>query len=436
MKKRLAFLVMMLTLASSQVALADSGVVNTASLRVRQKPSISSPVTGFIYKNTKISTLGKEGDFYKINYRGKTGYVHALYINIVKTTPVTKSVTSVKTTSVTKTVSTAKPKYTAKYGIITASFLNVRAGAGPTYPVTGTIKIGSKVTMLENINGFYKIIYLGKTSYVSAQYVKVTGEKTANTNSTSSTVPTPVSAPVVAIPKPISVPKPVAVLTPVLKSIGVGTVTASDFLSVRRTASIGDNVMGAIYPNNTLQIYGTEGEFYKIKYDNKWGYIYKLYVSVAYAPEDKAQYIKDGQQYETQTTGNNLVSYSNKFMGTPYLWGGATPAIFNTTGKYLSGGFDCSGLVQYSYKNFGINLPRTTMDQINKGTAINIDNLQNGDLVFFTTNTAAPAQVSHVGIYIGNNKFMHSPKPGDVIKISELTGYYINNFVIGKRIIS
>jgi len=418
MKKRIAFIVMTLTLASSQVALADSGVVNTASLRVRQKPSISSSVTGFISKNTKINTFGKEGDFYKINYNGKTGYVHTSYINIVKTTPVTKTVT------------TAKPTYTEKYGIITASFLNVRAGAGPTYPVTGTIKIGSKVTMLGNINGFYKIIYLGKTSYVSAQYVKVTGEKTANTNSTSSTVPTPVSAPVVAKPTPVAVP------TPALKSIGVGTVTASDFLSVRRTASIGDNVMGSIYPDNTLQIYGAEGEFYKIKYDNKWGYIYKLYVSVAYAPEDKAQYVKNGQQYETETTGNNLVSYSNKFMGTPYLWGGATPAIFNTTGKYLSGGFDCSGLVQYSYKNFGINLPRTTMDQINKGTAVNIDNLQNGDLVFFTTNTAAPAQVSHVGIYIGNNKFMHSPKPGDVIKISELTGYYINNFIIGKRIIS
>ena len=434
MKKRIAFIVMMLTLASSQVALADSGVVNTASLRVRQKPSISSSVTGFISKNTKISTLGKEGDFYKINYSGKIGYVHTSYINIVKTTPVTKTVTSVKPTSATETVTTAKPTYIEKYGTITASILNVRAGAGPTYPVKGTIKIGSKVTMLENINGFYKIIYLGKTGYVSAQYVKVTGEKTINTNSTSSTT-APVPKPV---PKPIPTPSstPSNTPTPVLKSIGVGTVTASDFLSVRRTASIGDNLMGSIYPNNKLQVYGSEGEFYKIKYDNQWGYIYKLYVSIVYAPEDKAQYVKDGQQYETETTGNNLVSYSNKFMGTPYLWGGATPAIFTTTGKYLSGGFDCSGLVQYSYKNFGINLPRTTMDQVDKGTAVNKDNLENGDLVFFTTNTAAPAEVSHVGIYIGNNKFMHSPKPGDVIKISELTGYYEDHFVIGKRIIS
>ena len=86
------------------------------------------------------------------------------------------------------------------------------------------------------------------------------------------------------------------------------------------------------------------------------------------------------------------MSYSNKFLGTPYLWGGATPAKFNTTGQYISGGFDCSGFVQYSYKNFGINLPRTTMDQVDKGASVNINNLENGDLVFFTTNTAAPAR--------------------------------------------
>ena len=90
MKKRIAFIVMILTLASSQIALADSGVVNTASLRVRQKPSLSSSITGYISKNTKINTLGKEGDFYKISYSGKTGYVNTSYINIVKSTSLLK----------------------------------------------------------------------------------------------------------------------------------------------------------------------------------------------------------------------------------------------------------------------------------------------------------------------------------------------------------
>lgn len=153
------------------------------------------------------------------------------------------------------------------------------------------------------------------------------------------------------------------------------------------------------------------------------------------APLTKSQYIEHGTQYATLTNGNNLVSYSNTFLGMPYLWGGTTPAIFDTTGKYLSGGFDCSGFVQYVYKNFDINLPRTTMEQINEGDSININSLETGDLVFFKTNPAVPSEISHVGIYIGNNKFMHSPKDNDVIKTSDLSGYYKENFVIGKRLI-
>ena len=151
---------------------------------------------------------------------------------------------------------------------------------------------------------------------------------------------------------------------------------------------------------------------------------------------NKAEYITNGQQYITLIKGEDLKAYSDTFLGMHYLWGGTTPAISNSSGKYISGGFDCSGLVQYSYKNFGINLPRTTMDQVDKGAAVHINNLEEGDLVFFSTNLAIPSEVSHVGIYIGDNKFMHSPKPGDVVKISELSGYYIENFVIGKRIIS
>lgn len=436
MKKRIAFIVMLVTLAGSQVALADSGVVNTASLRVRQKPSILSSVTGYISKNTKINTLGKEGDFYKINYNGKPGYLSASYVNIVKSASTTKSVPIIKTTTASKPVESVKATNIEKYGEITATSLNARSGAGPNYPVTGVITRGSKVTLFEKTNGFYKIIYLGKTSYISALYVKVTGEKPTSINGTSS-VPTPT-------PKPTPIPTPTPISTPIptptteLKSIGVGTVTASDFLSVRKAASLSNDVLvlGITLPNQKVDIYGSEGEFYKIKYAGQWGYIYKSYVSVVNDEIGKAQYIVNGQQYDTKTTGDNLVSYSNKFLGMPYLWGGTTPALFNTIGKYISGGFDCSGLVQYSYKNFGINLPRTTMDQVDKGVAIKINNLENGDLVFFTTNTSAPSEVSHVGIYIGNNKFMHSPKPGDVVKISELTGYYIQKFVIGKRIIS
>ncbi|MPQ30964.1 hypothetical protein E4V42_05875 [Clostridium estertheticum] len=391
MKKRIVFIVMLLSIVSSQIAIADTGVVNTSSLRVRQKPSLLSNITGYLSKNEKITTLGKSGDFYIINQGGKTGYIGSSYVNLVKSASVT----------------------TEKHGQITATTLNVRSGAGSTYPVTGSITLGSKVTILGTLNGFYKIIYNGKTNYISTLYVKVTS---------STSTPTPAVTPIV---------------TPPAKPTGVGKIIASDFLNVRKTASLDSKatIIGSLKPNQKIDIYGTQDNFYKIKYSGQWGYIYKPYVSMVNETSNSPNYIANGQQSTTTVTGNNIVSYANTFLGTPYLWGGTTPATLSTTGKYISGGFDCSGLVLYVYNHYGITLPRTTMDQINVGTPINIDNLKNGDLVFFTTNTSSPSEVSHIGIYIGNNKFIHCPKPGDVVKISELTGYYKDNFVIGKRVI-
>jgi len=84
-------------------------------------------------------------------------------------------------------------------------------------------------------------------------------------------------------------------------------------------------------------------------------------------------------------------------IGTPYVWGGAAP-----------GGFDCSGLVQWSFAQAGVSLPRTTWDQINVGVPIGRDQLQPGDVVFFDGG-------GHDGIYAGNNQVLHAPQPGQVV---------------------
>ncbi|MBK5239615.1 SH3 domain-containing protein [Clostridium sp.] len=387
MKKRIAFLVMLITIASSQIAAADTGVVAGSGLRVRQNSSLSSTISGYLNKDTKVEILGKQGQFYKIAYKGKTGYVHSSYINVVKST-----------TAVSESGDSVQASILEKQGETTADYLNVRSGAGLSYSVNGVLKRGSKVTIYEKTNGFYKIMYNGKTSYVSSLYVAIVEYKTvtASNNSTSTSISRG------------------AVSTPQIESTGVGTVTASDFLNVRGTASISNNILGKVYPNNKVLIYGTEGYFYKIKYASGWGYIYKSYVSV----------VNNAKQANTQITGDMIITYASKFLGIPYIWGGTTPL-----------GFDCSGYVQYVYKNFDINLPRVTMDQVNVGTAVNINDLQKGDLIYFRTNTSQPSQVSHVGIYIGDNKFMQAPKTGDIIRISELTGYYRDNFVIGRRMI-
>ena len=104
-------------------------------------------------------------------------------------------------------------------------------------------------------------------------------------------------------------------------------------------------------------------------------------------------------------TAQAAVAEAKKHLGTKYVWGGAAP-----------GGFDCSGLVQYSYKKAGVNLPRTTYEQINCGKSVAQKNLKVGDLVFPHT--------GHVGLYVGNGQMIHAPQTGDVVKISAITKFY------------
>ena len=111
-------------------------------------------------------------------------------------------------------------------------------------------------------------------------------------------------------------------------------------------------------------------------------------------------------------TGNAIVDYAYKFLGTPYLWGGTTPS-----------GFDCSGFTQYVFKNAaGVSLPRTTYDQINVGVAVSYNDLQPGDLVFPHT--------GHVGIYIGGGQMIHAPSTGDVVKVSSVYKFYTARRVV------
>lgn len=116
-------------------------------------------------------------------------------------------------------------------------------------------------------------------------------------------------------------------------------------------------------------------------------------------------------------SGSDVVAYASKFLGTPYLWGGTTPE-----------GFDCSGFTQYVYKHFGINVGRTTKDQIYDGYAVSRDQLQPGDLVFYGKNGIP----SHMGIYIGDGMYIHAPRTGDVIKISS---YDRKDYITARRVI-
>lgn len=114
-----------------------------------------------------------------------------------------------------------------------------------------------------------------------------------------------------------------------------------------------------------------------------------------------------------------LMLHSMGLVGTPYRWGGSSTAT----------GFDCSGMIQFVYKNaLGVSLPRTARDMAAASRKIPDNQLKAGDLVFF--NTGGSSQYSHVGLYIGNGEFIHAPSSGKTIKTEKLsTPFYAKNYL-------
>lgn len=122
---------------------------------------------------------------------------------------------------------------------------------------------------------------------------------------------------------------------------------------------------------------------------------------------------------------NDILFRAIGLVGTPYHWGGNTPA----------GGFDCSGLVDYIYRTAaGIQLPRTSYDMasMDKRKVRRMTQLASGDLVFF----AIGGGISHVGVYVGKGRFVHAPNSGGTVRLDDIDGpFWGNHFAYGRRIL-
>jgi peptidoglycan DL-endopeptidase CwlO len=146
----------------------------------------------------------------------------------------------------------------------------------------------------------------------------------------------------------------------------------------------------------------------------------------------------------TPAAPNAIVAYAYKFLGDPYVWGAdgqiftqADINMYKNTSHDLSDmkkllgkqAFDCSGLMEFVYAHFGINISRTTYTQIHEGTPVDRNNLKPGDLIFFGTYD----NPDHVGMYVGNNCFIQAPYSGDVVKVSSLDD---TDYLCARRILN
>ena len=117
----------------------------------------------------------------------------------------------------------------------------------------------------------------------------------------------------------------------------------------------------------------------------------------------------------------HLVERAKTAIGTPYVRGGTSMS-----------GFDCSGFVQWAYKSVGVSLPRTAREQSVLGTPIDSDEMEAGDIVAFRH----PRRGYHTGIYVGDGKFIHSPRRGKSVEITSLSDPYFSSTFLGARRVS
>ena len=201
--------------------------------------------------------------------------------------------------------------------------------------------------------------------------------------------------------------------------------------------------LGQSSKNDLCYIIGINKQWYKVIWNDQICYIRSDYLNlIEYPYENKASvksplFFRNGKSTGTAVSatvlknssnyihGNEtskadaIISTAKKYIGVPYVWGGTSPS-----------GFDCSGLVQYVFRQHGIQLNRTTKTQYQHGSYVAKSNLQPGDLVFFQ-NTYTTG-ISHVGIYIGSGDFIHASSSKGVM-ISSLSNSYWSSHYYGAR---
>ncbi|MDU5650163.1 MAG: SH3 domain-containing protein, partial [Clostridium perfringens] len=229
-------------------SLNKTGIVNvSSSLNVRSSASTSSKVIGSLSGNTKVTIIGEEGAFYKIEYKGSHGYVAKEYVK-----DVTENNNSNQGTQTPEKQST--PESTEKTGIVNvSSSLNVREGASTSSKVIGSLSGNTKVTILGEEGAFYKIEYKGSHGYVAKEYIKDIKDE------------------VVTEPEKPSNPE---------NSNKTGVVTASKGLNVRKEANTSSQIIGILNSGESVEIIGEENGFYKITYKGQEAYASKNYINI------------------------------------------------------------------------------------------------------------------------------------------------------------
>lgn len=405
----------------------------TANLNMRTGPSTSYKWLRTIPKGNEMTFISKTSTgWYKVSYGGTTGYVTGAYVSVsTKTLPSTAPAP----------VTPVTPPATASTDIYkTTAPLNMRSGDSTAFGIVTTIPNGAAVTYLGTApSGWYKVSYNGKTGFVSYKYITVT----------KASLPTPAPAPVPApAPMPVPTPEPTPTPTPVpaptsrplftdttrnlimedvsespiipLSKVTEYEVKMKAGLNMRSGGDTSHPVIATIPKGVSLKRQELlPNGWAKVTYEGKTGYVNASATYVSTIPvvwKADSAFAKIDRTTPNKSLGVDALENAFMQLTKPYQWGAEGPVDYDGDGDKRVG-YDCSGLTQWTYWLSGRSIQRTTATGYNKGTAVNREDIQIGDLIYFKT-FASSNPVTHVAIYMGDNLMLHASGTFEMTTIS------------------
>lgn len=282
--------------------------------------------------------------------------------------------------------------------VTTSSAVNFRQEPSTESTVLDKLYNGTRVAVLDQTGDWYQVAYDGDVGYMSAEYVE--------------------TQPIMNI------------------SCGGAKVTTA-VLNLRSGPGTENDIVAKLAGGSVTKIIGINNGWFKVQYAGDTGYISPDYVEVtAYAgsygksssgssSSSSAAAKSSGTATAATGTRQEIIDYAATLLGCKYVYGGTSTS-----------GFDCSGFTMYVFNKFGISLSHSSATQYSNSVHISKSELQVGDLVFFSQKKGS-SKVGHVGIYVGDNEFIHAASPGKGVRYDDLdSDYYLSHYIGCGRVIS
>ena len=425
--KKIIFTLMITMITSMVMAsycFAKTGKVTVDSLNVRETASKTADVIDGLVKNQEVTIEGEEDNFYKIKTSdGVTGYASKDYIEVVSTeevttTPTEPEVTATETTTTpvetttTTTETTSTVTYNKNQVVKSSSDMDIRITPVINALVIGKVQKDQEITVITSA---------GKWSYIETSTLtgwvvtaKISGETVVNNNTEEQ------KEEVVENKEEEKQEEQKTETTTETK-----TMYAKTGSNIRKGPSTDNEVLTTVSTGDELKVVGEEDNWYKLETSQGTGYIRK-----DLATSEITSRSADVDRNQTSTTiinssGNAIVDFAKQYLGKPYVYAASGPDSF-----------DCSGFTMFVYNHFGYSLPHTATGQSKHGEYVAKEDLQPGDLVFFTDYSDPSSGIGHVGIYVGDGNFIHASSGSSyAVIISNLnSGSYLNRYNTARRL--